>query len=191
MFAARPDFVVGGVQKGGTTSLYRYLGQHPRVLECQRKEVGYFSDLYAQGEAWYSSQFPSLRRRLRRSLRERGRVLIGEATPYYLFHPHAPQRLRDYSPNVRIVFLLRDPVERAFSHHGYHSKLGEESLSFEDAVDAEEERLAGEFEKMQANPEYNSQAYKLYSYLARGLYAEQLERWLALFPAASDKNIQQ
>jgi hypothetical protein len=86
-------------------------------------------------------------------------------------------------PDVKLVLLLRDPVARAFSHYHNNRRLGREPLSFEDAIDAEEERLAGEEERLLADPRAVSLVHKRYSYLRRGLYAEQLIRWRACFPA--------
>ncbi len=86
-------------------------------------------------------------------------------------------------PDVKLVILLRDPVDRAFSHYHNNRRLGRENLSFEDAIDAEEERLAGEEERLLSDPRAVSLVHKRYSYLRRGLYAEQLLRWRACFPA--------
>lgn len=179
---AKPDFLIIGTQKGGTTSLYQYLVQHPSVAAARRKEIQYFSEQFARGPVWYRRHFP---RRVGKDPRRwvgRGRRLTGEATPYYVFHPHAPRRVRELLPQVRLIAMLRNPIDRAYSHHRYHTRLGDEALSFEDAIDAEPARLVGELEKMLADESYVSDAYRNFSYLARGAYAEQLERWLALFP---------
>ncbi|MEM7220378.1 MAG: sulfotransferase domain-containing protein [Pseudomonadota bacterium] len=180
-FASKPDFIVAGVQKGGTTTLFRYLSRHPFVDRADVKEVGYFADQFSRGENWYKEQFPPLTARLRMRKGRFGWMRTGEATPYYLFHPLAAQRIQAYCPRVRIVVMLRDPIERAFSHYRHHVKLGEETLSFEDAIEAEAERLDGEETRLIADPGYDARNHRLYSYLARGLYAEQLERWLTRF----------
>lgn len=179
---ARPDFLIIGAQKGGTTSLYEYLVQHPAVAAARRKEIQYFSEQYARGPAWYRRHFPRLGVRDPGRWVGRQRVLTGEATPYYLFHPHAPRRVREMLPRVRLIAMLRNPIDRAYSHHRYHTRLGDETLSFEDAIEAEPARLAGELQRMLDDELYVSDAHRNFSYLARGAYAEQLERWLALFP---------
>lgn len=179
---AKPDFLIIGAQKCGTTSLYQYLARHPSVAPASRKEIQYFSEQYGRGPAWYRGHFPSLAIRDPARLLGRRRLVTGEATPYYLFHPHAPRRVHQTLPAVKLIAMLRDPVDRAYSHHRYHSKLGDESLSFEEAIEAEPERLAGELEKLLRDERYASDAYRNYSYLARGLYLDQLERWFSLFP---------
>lgn len=179
---AAPDFFIIGVQKGGTTSLYNYLARHPAVLPAMQKEIHYFSENFHRGKAWYSARFPTRYRKLRRMLELRARILTGEATPYYIFHPHAARRIRARYPHARIILMLRNPVDRAYSHYRYHVKLGVESLSFEEAIAAEPQRLAGEMEKMVADEHYSSEACKLFSYLRRGVYIEQVRRWREYFP---------
>ena len=124
------------------------------------------------GTAWYRGQFP---------LRNDGRI-AGEASPGYLFHPLAPERVRETVPDAKLIVLLRDPVDRALSHYHHEAALGREPLSFEDAIDAEPERTRGEEERLAREPGYFSHAWWNYTYRARGLYADQLERWLAVFP---------
>jgi hypothetical protein len=166
-----PDFLILGAQKAGTTALYAYLRWHPQITGPSFKEVSFFDRHYANGERWYRAHLP---------IRRRG--IVGEASPSYLFHPLAPQRVAAMLPRARLVALLRNPVERAFSHYQHEVALGREQLSFEDAVAREDERMEGELERMLADPRYFSHAWWNYTYVARGLYAEQLERWFAAFP---------
>lgn len=174
---AAPDFFIIGVQKGGTTSLYNYLVRHPGVLAASEKEIHYFTDHYARGDAWYRAQFPTRYQKFLRMLEQRSRILTGEATPYYIFHPHAPHRVKARYPGARIILMLRNPVDRAYSHYRHHVKLGVETLSFEQAIVAEPRRIDGELERMMADESYCSEAYKLFSYLKRGVYIEQIRRW--------------
>ena len=167
-----PDFLVIGAQKAGTTALYAYLRWHPGITGPSWKEVSFFDRHWWRGESWYRGQFP---------LRPRGR-LVGEASPSYLFHPLAPERARAVVPHARLVALLRDPVDRAYSHYQHEVALGREPLSFEEALAAEEERTRGEVERLTADPRAFSRAWWDHTYAARGRYAEQLERWLAAFP---------
>jgi hypothetical protein len=166
-----PGFLIIGAQKAGTTALYSYLRRHPGITGPAWKEVSFFDRHYHRGEAWYRGNFPLLRRQH-----------IGEASPSYLFHPLAPQRVAALLPDVRLIALLRDPVDRALSHYHHEVALGREPLSFEEALEREEERTRGEVERMLADPGYFSRAWWDYTYLARGRYAEQIERWLAVFP---------
>jgi hypothetical protein len=177
---AGPDFLIIGGQKCGTTSLYNYLIRHPGVLRAARKELRYFTQQFELGDSWYRQQFPNAKRRMLNRLTN-GRTLTGEATPYYLFHPLAPARIRAAYPRVRLIAMLRNPVDRAFSHYKHHVKLGEEHLPFEDAIAAEQARLAGEFERLAADGGYVAHALRVYSYLARGVYADQYERWYRYF----------
>jgi len=160
-----------GAQKAGTTALYAYLRWHPGITGPSWKEVSFFDRHWWRGEAWYRGHFP---------LRAGGR-LVGEASPSYLFHPLAPERARALVPEVKLVALLRDPVARAYSQYQHEVALGREPLSFEDALEAEEARLRGEVERLVADPRAFSRAWWDHTYAARGRYAEQLERWLAVF----------
>jgi hypothetical protein len=108
--------------------------------------------------------------------------VVGEASPSYLFHPLAPERVARMLPEARLIALLRNPVDRAFSHYQHEVALGREQLTFEEALAREDERMQGELERMLADPSYFSHAWWNYTYAARGRYAEQLERWHAAFP---------
>ena len=166
-----PDFLILGAQKAGTTALYAYLRWHPQITGPSFKEVSFFDRHYARGERWYRAHLPALRR-----------GIVGEASPSYLFHPLAPERVRTMLPDVRLIALLRNPVDRAFSHYQHEVALGREPLSFENAIDQEDDRMRGEVERMLRDPSYFSHAWWNYTYVARGRYAEQLERWFASFP---------
>ena len=178
-----PGFLVIGAQKCGTTALYAYLRWHPQLAGPAWKEVSFFDRHYARGEGWYRGQFPS-RPWLRLAAGRSGRTpLVGEASPSYVFHPSAPERAQALLPDARLVVLLRDPVDRALSHYHHEVALGRETLSFEEALDREPERTEGELERL-GDPSYFSHAWWGFTYLARGRYAEQLERWLAVYPRA-------
>jgi hypothetical protein len=166
-----PDFLILGAQKAGTTALYAYLRWHPEITGPSFKEVSFFDRHYAKGERWYRAHMP-----VRRG------SLVGEASPSYLFHPLAPERVSGMLPRARLIVLLRNPVDRAFSHYQHEVALGREPLSFEEALDREEERMQGELDRMLRDPSYFSLAWWNYTYVARGRYAEQLERWFAAVP---------
>lgn len=178
-----PDFVIIGAMKCGTTSLYRHLEQHPQIAPARRKEVHYFDWYYGKGEPWYRGQFP-LASRASKSDDPVRRVITGEASPYYLFHPHAPGRLKQLLPEARLIVLLRNPVDRAWSHYHHVQKRNGENLSFEKALDAEQERLKGELERLEADPAYRSFEYQKHSYQARGVYVDGLRAWMAHFDPA-------
>jgi len=177
-----PDFLVVGTQRGGTTSLYRYLERHPAVLPAVlNKGIHYFDEHFDRGIAWYRSNFPTRMTKAVVARRQHvDRALTGEGSPYYLFHPLVPERIASALPHVRCVALLRDPVARAYSHYQHEVARGFETLSFEDALDREEERLAGEEERMLADPTYLSYEHQHHSYVARGMYLRQIVRWHGL-----------
>lgn len=168
-----PDFAIIGTQRGGTTSLHAYLRAHPRVEVPATKELHYVTDRFSRGRDWYLGQFPA---------ELPPGVITGEATPYALFHPASPARLHEIAPDAKLIVLLRNPVDRAYSHFLLETSRGHETLPFEIAVDAETSRLTGEEVRLLADPTYVSANHNQASYLSRGDYAPQLERWLELYP---------
>jgi hypothetical protein len=175
-----PDFILVGAQKCGTTSLYHNLTKHPNVMPCFVKEVHYFDVNFSKGIIWYQSHFPS---RVYKYIQQRGKqpAVTGESSPYYLFHPHAPRRVSEVMPRVKLIAILRNPLQRAYSHYHHEVRMGFETLSFEDAVEQEQERLLGEREKMIADEDYYSFNHRHYSYLSRGIYVDQLMNWMRWF----------
>lgn len=176
---ALPDFVVIGAQKSGTSSLYGQLSAHPSVVPAIRKEIHFF-DRRPGPLAHYRAWFP--RRATLDALAARtGRGITGEATPFYLCHPQVPARLHAAAPEVRLIAVLRDPVARAISGYHHAVRKGREHRPIEVAL----EPAAAE---VPAPPDdadwYDSPEcpMRIRGYLARGRYAEQLERWLAVFP---------
>jgi hypothetical protein len=178
-----PGFLLTGGQRCGTTSMYRALSAHPAVLKpVLHKGVHYFDTGYDHGLAWYRGHFP-LRATARRVEQRTGvRPLAFESAPYYLCHPLAAERIAGDLPGVRLIILLRDPVERAYSAHAHELARGfETEESFERALELEEERLAGEVEKIIADPSYHSHSHQHYAYLDRGRYIDYLLRLEKLF----------
>lgn len=186
-----PNFIVIGTQKGGTTSLYNYLIQHPCIASAFAKEVHFFDNHtrahnFGKGMAWYRSHFEySLHKSYNKIVHQQD-LITGEASPDYIFDLHAPQRISSAVPGVKLIVLLRNPVDRAYSHYLHNVRaaydVGRETLSFEEAIAAEESRLLGEREKMLQQESYFSYNYMHYSYLARGIYTDQLKTWFNLFP---------
>ncbi len=182
-----PDFVIIGAKRGGSTSLYNYVLEHPsiRPLFPSRqhiKGVHYYDTSYARGLNWYRSHFPVEIGGRQLALPDFSQSICGEASPYYLFHPLAAERLANDFPDVRIVVLLRDPVERAYSHFKERTHHGGETVSFEEALEAEERRLHGEADRIVADPGYLSVAHENHSYVAQGRYLDMLPRWFKAFP---------
>ena len=181
-----PELIVVGAKRGGTTSLWKYLADHPGVLPTFPKAENikgtyFFDEGWGRGERWYRSHFPTDRVRAKAAERLGYDPIAFEASPYYLFHPHAPARARQVAPDALIVALLRDPVERAFSHYK-ERRNHTEPLSFAEALAAEDERTGGEEERMLADPSVISGAHRHQTYVAQSRYAPMLERWFAAFP---------
>ena len=177
-----PDFLIIGANRCGTAALYQYLCEHPCFAPSFQREVHFFERNYAKGISWYRSYFPSILYKYYVTKFGKKRFVTGEATTYYIFHPHAPRRILQTLPRVKLIALLRNPTSRAYAQ--YHQKIrqGRETLSFADAIEAEPERLRGEREKMLADEHYESTEYRDHSYLARGIYVDQLAHWMSLFP---------
>lgn len=173
-----PDFLIIGAQKSGTTSLFHYLGQHPQIAPSLKKEIHYFDgggnpaiDNYLKGPDWYRSNFP-IRKESQSALK------TFEASPRYIFNPLVPQRIADLIPHAKLIALLRNPTERAISHYFHEKRNGQESMPIMEALRLEEERLKPVLDKCG----YKSYVFKHFSYKSRGLYYEQLARYLNYFP---------
>ncbi len=177
-----PDFIILGTQRGGTTSLYYYLTEYAGVFSALHKEVHFFDDQFASGMSWYRAQFPTRLQKFYVEQFSRRRFITGESTPYYLFSPHVPKRIKEALPGVKLIVLLRNPVDRAYSHHWLATYEGHETLSFEKAIKCEAERLACEQEKMLADEHYESFNHRHFAYLERGIYVNQLQHWMSYFP---------
>lgn len=165
-----PDYLIIGAQKGGTSSLQKYLVKHPKILSPSVKEVHYFDNNFDKGLRWYKSFFPFIKKR--------GQI-FGEASPYYIYHPLVPERVKKFLPNIKIIVLLRNPVERAFSHYKMEVKNGNEKRSFEKALEWEENNI-NSYKELVENGQ-KSFEHQHFSYLDRGRYFLQLKRWFNYF----------
>ena len=146
-----PNALIIGAAKAGSTSLFDWLSQHPDVASSRIKETEYFDRKFGHGPHWYRAQFAP---------RRRHKVIL-EASPSYLGSRAAPERVRALLGTPKLIVLLRDPVDRAYSHHAMKVRHGLETLPFEEALEAEPER---------------------FGYIAGSHYAEQIEHWLSVFP---------
>lgn len=156
-----PDFIICGAQKSGTTSLYSYVTMHPDVIRARAKEVHYFDINYNRGVEWYKKHFPN---------KSPGKV-TGEASPDYMYIEWVPERIHELLPDVKLIFILRNPVSRAYSHYWHVRRRGYERLPFDRAIREERRRLD------------TDDVWKLirYSYRDKGRYAVQLKRYRKYF----------
>lgn len=172
---AEPDFLIVGAQRSGTTSLFRALLAHPNILRANlHKGVNYFDLSYNRGPSWYRGHFPLRVTAQRHAAPGQDHARVFEASGYYMFHPWAPSRIAVDLPGVKVVALVRDPVERTFSAYKHERARGYETESFARALQLEDSRTEPELGKMLADPNYQSTTYRHQAYRRRGQYAEQL-----------------
>ena len=175
-----PDFVVIGAQKAGTSTLAARLFAHPQVLPPLRREVHYFDLHHTRSRAWYQSHFPTVRER-DAVARVHGKAITGESSPYYLFHPSAPVRLHAVVPDVRLIAILREPVERAISEYHHAVRLEFETRPIDVALSPGRQMMDDLPERWSPWDDRDGWPRRR-SYIERGHYAIQLERWFAVVP---------
>jgi len=160
-----PNFICIGAQKSGTTTLFDLLKLHPDIYLPSCKETHFFdkNDRYLRGFQWYESEFFS---------EVRGERAIGEITPIYMYLDYVPKRIcNSLGVEIKLIFILRNPIDRAYSHYWMNYKKGYEKECFDSAINLEKERIQnGEFEKDK------------FSYIDRGFYSDQIKRYLRYFP---------
>ncbi|MEB3342411.1 tetratricopeptide repeat protein [Okeania sp.] len=165
--AQGPSFIIIGVQKGGTTSLYGYLTQHPQIMSCLKKEVNFWSWAFNCSINWYLAHFPVI---------PKGEIfLTGEASPSYFHHPDAARRIYQFFPKIKLILLLRNPVDRAISQYYTWKRFNWENRSLEETIGSHLDKLIKEPEKV--NYWMGEQ-----NYLAKGVYVEFLQEWMSWFP---------
>jgi hypothetical protein len=167
---ALPNALVIGAAKAGTTSVYRWLCQHPGICASYVKEILYFNDYHKKGSRWYAAHFAP----------QPGQSIRMEASPGYLWDPCVPERVKRLLGTPKLIVLLREPVDRAWSQYWMNVRGGGEKASFPEALRRETALFgqAGQF-----SPDLTSHdVYRNRSYLGKGVYAPQLERWLSVFP---------
>ncbi len=171
-----PDFLIVGTQKGGTTSLYYYLSQHPDVVSSPRKEINYFNLCANRPIGEYKHYFPL---RIEKSLNKR--MIAGEATPDYLIYTQVPKFIKRVLPQVKVIILLRNPADRAYSHYAHNLMMKREWLSFEDALDIEEKRIGKNYLDIFSSKNDMIKNFANYSYRERGMYADQIAPFFEVF----------
>jgi hypothetical protein len=177
-----PDFLIVGAQKCGTTSLYNYMIQHPVILPAFKKEVRFFDRHFGKGMKWYQAHFSML---LEARLGQR-RCLTGEATPYYIFHPEASNRILSLNPEIKVILLLRDPVDRTYSHYNHRVRVGREARSFEDVLRDSSMKTSPD-KRRAVTKNWLENGYKAYVHfppeilLNWSIYADYISDWITNF----------
>lgn len=168
----RPSFFILGVQKGGTSTLHKYLSASEEIYFPFKKELHFFDAYYDKGWEWYWDKF---------MIQENSKFKVsGEATPYYFFHPFIPAKIYSKFPEGKFIVLLRNPVERAFSHYQMSARRGIEDRTFEEAIRREKKLIFKQYLRMFFDKRFN-QIHVEKSYLSRGFYYKQAKRWLKYY----------
>ena len=181
-FHILPDFLIIGTAKGGTSSLYDYLMEHPCVGKSLTKQIHFFDRYFDRKISWYKVCFPFVWEKFFIEKIKKKKFSTGEATAHYMTHPLAAERAFMVVPNAKIIVLLRNPVDRAYSHYNMEKAHNKEELSFEEAIEKEPERIKGEFEEMLLNKNNFGHNYPHRSYIKSGEYLEQIKKWATFFP---------
>ncbi len=167
-----PDFIIIGTQKGGTTSLFACLKQHPEVAMSRQKEAHFFNTHFEKGLIWYKRFFPF----------KNSKKIAGEVTPCYMYHPQAAERMKAILPNVKLIVMLRNPIDRAYSGYIMGREFGwDDTETFEAALEQEEHYKILKIKTLQDNPKYYSEAQDRLFYLERSKYYSQLKLWFKYF----------
>ena len=172
-----PNFLIIGAMKAGSTTFHQYINNHPNVISASIKEVHYF-DYYFGSNFWYRSNFPKKNEMIKNGIT----YLTYDATPQYLFHPLTPKRVFELMPKIKLLCILRNPIDRAFSHYNHNVRNGNELLSFEDAIFKRDKKLDQEYKNIISNNDCDIVFYERYNYLKLGKYAEHLSEWFKFFP---------
>lgn len=164
------DFVVCGTQKGGTSALDAYLREHPEICMADMKEVHCFDN-----EEFFSKAKPDYSKYHAFFSPKKSHKLLGEVTPIYMYWYDSPRRIWEYNPNMKLIIVLRNPIERAYSHWNMERSRNADKFSFWEAIKNEKERCSKSL----------PQQHRVYSYIDRGFYLQQLRRIWEYFPKNS------
>ena len=166
-----PNFLVIGVKKGGTTSIYHYLIQHPQILPTIKKEIDFWSFYFHRGLDWYLAHFPAIP--------DSEKFLTGEASPSYFDAPDTPVRLFHFFPKIKLIVLLRNPADRTISNYYHEVRSNLENMSVEEVINSRLEKLIKISSSLVKEKDYwNYQG----DYIASSIYLDWLQKWLNIFP---------
>ncbi len=172
-----PSFIIVGAVRCGTTSLYYDICEHSCVLPASYDEIGFFDSNYELGINWYKSMFPT-KFKMKKIESKTGICITGEDTPFYFWDKKSIERIKKDIPKIKLIILLRNPIDRAYSNYHLGVRLGSESLSFEDSIKKE-------IELLEKNNDFESDKIEKFlrprSYIAKGLYYQQIKNWFDIF----------
>jgi hypothetical protein len=173
-----PDFFVIGPGRTGTTSLYHYLDQHPSLSKSAYDELGFFDVNFHLGLSWYRSLFPSIFTKYRIKSKTNF-FMTYDVTPSYVRRPWNAKRIKKLFPDTKLIVILRNPVDRTYSHYHLAEQFGE-TRTFEEIVKEDMENISKWNIDSKNDAYFATKVEK--SILARGFYVEQLLSWFELFP---------
>jgi len=176
-----PNFFVIGPGRTGTTSLYHYLDQHPCITKSAYDELGYFDDNFHLGFNWYRSLFPTKFTQQKIESKYK-KFLTYDVTPGYIRRPWAARRISSYFPNTKLISVLRNPVDKTYSHYNMGVNGGNEKRSFEEVIKYDLKQLENFSDSYSKTSDDYFKNVIENSFVARGFYLEQLDIWFKLFP---------
>lgn len=175
-----PDFFITGSSRTGKTTLLNYLTQHPQIFRSYMIETSYFDLNYNLGIRWYKSNFPTRMQLHYSKFMTNDEFHIGESV--HIHSPFVPERIHEIISNPKIVILLRNPIDRAYSYYQKSVEIGKEQFSFEEALQKEEERFQQDQKTLDISPVYYENFRQWYLYKTTGIYINFLKNWVKFFP---------
>tara|TARA_B100000676_G_C18080343_1_gene850705 strand:+ start:82 stop:921 length:840 start_codon:yes stop_codon:yes gene_type:complete len=168
-----PNFIISGTVRSGTTSLYYNICEHPSIISAAYDEIGFFDSNYHLGVNWYRSMFPT-EKEMNEVMKKTGSSVTGEDTPFYFWKEEAIKRIFEILPNVKIIAIFRNPIDRAYSNYNLGLRAKTEELEFEDAIDDEIKFLK--------KHTFRESIDRRRSYISKGMYEKQIQLWFNVFP---------
>tara|TARA_Y100000996_G_C22557207_1_gene655940 strand:+ start:2266 stop:3270 length:1005 start_codon:yes stop_codon:yes gene_type:complete len=180
-FHVLPDFLILGSGRCGTTSLVElYLRSNSNIMPSNNNEIFFFDIHYNKSLNWYRLFFPTYLKKFFRKISGK-KTLVCDATGNYFFHPYAPKRIKKILPNVKLILMMRNPVERTISQYRTQVRHGIQHLPFEEVLENEHNLFEKEFQQFLENGYLERDVDTKISIVARSRYSEALERWLEYF----------
>ena len=176
-----PDFILFGGTRSGVMTLTKYIQEHPDVSII--RNIHFFEYTFTNNVGWYKRYFPTSFYKNFFRVKHKRKLVVGESTGTYLFHPDVPKRIRENIPNVKLIVMLRNPINSLYSKYNHYRNEGLESSSLEDAIKMEMKRIKIGNERKELrinNPDFDNHVN--FNYLRHGHYAEKLKNWLKIFP---------